>query len=95
VDWEQNEPAEIDEAIKIYKKSVIPAARSQKGYKGAYLLADRKEGKGVSITFWRSEKDAIANEENRYYQEQLVKFVGLMAGPLIREAYEVSLRDGK
>ncbi len=85
----------LDEAIDIYKKSVIPAARLQKGYKGAHLLSDRKEGRGVSITFWRSEKDAVANEENRYYQEQLVKFVSLMGGPVIREGYEVVLRDEK
>lgn len=84
----------IDEAITIYKKSVIPAAKRQKGYKGASLLVNRKEGRGVSITFWTNEKDAVANEESRYYQEQLVKFVGLMAGPLIREEYELTLRDG-
>ena len=65
----------IDEAIRLYKKSVVPAAKKQKGYMGASLLSDRASGKGLSITYWRNEKLALANEENLYYQEQLVKFL--------------------
>jgi heme-degrading monooxygenase HmoA len=82
----------IDEAIAIYKKSVIPAAQKQKGYRGAYLLVDRQKGKGVSLTLWRSEKDALANEGNRYYQEQLIKFIPLYTSPPTREGFEVSFR---
>lgn len=83
----------IDDAIKVYKKSVVPAAREQKGFRGAYLLADRKTGKGISLTLWRNEEDALANEKNRYYQEQLVKFVPFFISAPIREGYEVSLRE--
>jgi len=82
----------IDQAINIYKKSVIPAARSQKGFLGAYLLSDRQTGKGLSVTFWKSEEDANANERNRYYQEQLVKFIDLLQSPPIREGYEVIVK---
>jgi heme-degrading monooxygenase HmoA len=81
-----------DDCIEIYEKSVVPAARSQQGYKGAYLLADRKTGKGISITLWKSEKDAISNEDNRYYQEQVLKFRVFFTKPPIREGYEVSVQ---
>lgn len=86
-------PERIDDGIKIYRTSVVPEAKKQKGYRGACLLADRASGKSISITFWRNEKDAVANEENLYYQEQLVKFLGLLAGPMIREGYEVSVHS--
>ena len=79
----------IDRFIKIYEESVVPAAKSQKGYKGIYLLVDRKTGKGVAIGLWKSEEDAIANEENRYYQEQVAKFITFYTIPPIREGYEV------
>lgn len=82
----------IDELIKRYEESVIPAAKSQKGYRGAYLLVDRKTGEGVSITFWTSEEDALANERNRYYQEQVAKFINFYTQPPIREGYEVSVQ---
>ena len=79
------------EAVKIYKTSVLPAARSQKGYRGSYVLADWKTDKGITVTFWRSEKDALASEENLYYQEQLVKFMSLYSSPPVKEGYEVAV----
>lgn len=82
----------IDESIKRYEESVIPAAKSQKGYSGAYLLINRQSGEGISITLWESEEDALANEESRYYQEQVAKFINFYSRPPIREGYEVSVR---
>ncbi len=82
----------IDETIEIYRESVVPVAKSQKGYRGAYLLTDSKTGKGVSITLWDSEEDAIANEQSGYYQEQLDKFKDVFTAPPVREGYEVSVQ---
>jgi heme-degrading monooxygenase HmoA len=82
-----------EEAVRIYKNSVLPAAKTQKGYQGSYVLVDWKGDKGVVVTFWESEKVATANEENRYYQEQLIKFMNILASPPIREGYDVAIKD--
>ena len=82
----------LDETRKIFEESVIPAAKSQKGYRGGYLLTDRKTGKGISITLWDSEDDAIANEQSGYYQKQISKFKDFFTAPPVREGYEVSLQ---
>jgi heme-degrading monooxygenase HmoA len=71
---------------------MVPAAKSQKGYCGAYLLFDREANKFVAMTLWESEEDAIANEENRYYQDQLIKVMNLISGTFIREGFEVSVK---
>lgn len=83
----------VDDAIKLYKKYVVPAAKSQKGFKGLTLLTDKKTGKGISITYWNSEKDALSNEDSKYYQEQLIKFMGFFKIPPIREGYEVAIQE--
>ena len=83
----------IDAVINLYKKSVIPAAKTQKGYKGAYLMVDRSTGKGVSVTMWDSEEDALANEKNLYYQEQVMKFIPFYTADPIREGYEILVQD--
>ena len=83
----------LDETVKIFEEGVIPAAKSQKGYREGYLLTDRKTGKGISITLWDSEKDAIANEQSGYYQKQVGKFKDFFTAPPVREGYEVSLQD--
>jgi len=79
----------IDRVIKIYEESVVPAAKLQKGYKSICLFLDRKTGKVVSLALWESEEDALANEENLYYQEQVAKFINFYTKPPIREGYEV------
>jgi len=81
------------EAVRIYEASVLPAAKAQEGYGGSYVLADWETDKGVVLTFWESEKDAVANEENRYYQEQLIKVMNLLAVPPFREGYEVAVES--
>ena len=82
----------FDEATHIYAESVVPAAKSQKGFSGAYLLTDRKTGNAISLTLWESEEDAVANEQSGYYQEQLDKFKDVFAAPPTREGYEVSVQ---
>lgn len=78
-----------NEGIRIFDTSVVPAARAQKGFRAAYLLADRKAGRCVALTFWDDEAAAAANEQNLYYQEQLVKFLPLFTSPPVREGFEV------
>lgn len=82
----------MDEVIKIYGDNVVPAAKSQKGYKGILLLTDRKTGKGISVALWESEQDAIANDKSGYYQEQVGRFKDYFAKPPVQEGYEVSIQ---
>ena len=84
----QTKVDKMEEAVKISKESVLPAAKSQKGFVGAQLLTDIA-GKGIFITFWDTEEDAIANERSGYYQQQLAKYKDLFAGPPVHEGYDV------
>jgi len=82
-----------DEGIRIFEESVVPAARAQKGFRGASLFADREAGRCVVLTFWDDEASAKANEANLYYQEQLVKFMPLFASAPVRDIYEVIIES--
>ena len=83
----------IDEAIKRYEKSVVQATKAQKGFKGLYLLVNFQTGHGISFSLWESEEDALSNESNRFYQEQVAKFINFYATPPTREGYEVILQE--
>ena len=78
-----------DEGVRIFDQSVVPAARAQKGFRAIYLLADRQSGRCVALSFWDDEAVAVANEQNLYYQDQLVKLLPFYASPPVREGYEV------
>ena len=53
-------PDKMDETIGIYRDSVLPFAKQQKGCQGVYMLTDRNTGKGISITLWDTEADMTA-----------------------------------
>jgi len=80
----------IDEISKIFGESIIPAAKSQKASRGIYLLTDRKTGKGIAISLWDSEEDAIANEQSGYYREQIGKVASFFTSVPVNEGYEVT-----
>jgi heme-degrading monooxygenase HmoA len=93
--------AEIDvvrtnpnDAIKVFKESVIPALREQGGYEGCYVLLS-EEGKMLVLSFWTSDETARATRLSGFYQEQIEKFSDLVffrAAPG-REAYDVVVAE--
>ena len=89
----QVKPERIDEAARIFSEDVIIGCHSQRGYRGAYFLVDRKLGECLPITLWETEADMIATEENRFFQTQLMKFLGLFHHGLVREAFEVTFSE--
>lgn len=83
----------IENVERIFKESIVPAAKTQKGFLHAYLLSNPKTGESVSITLWNNENDAVANEKNHYYQEQMVKLLDFFSFGPVREGYEVSVHE--
>ena len=51
----QGSPDKIEQGIESFNSEVLPTAKGVAGYKAAFLLADRKSGKGIGITLWDSE----------------------------------------
>lgn len=87
----QVRPDAIDQAISIYRDSVAPAAKAQKGYVSSYMFTDQASGKGIAVTLWQTMEDLQASESSGYYQEQVAKFGPLLTAAPVREVYEVSV----
>ena len=82
----------MDEAVRIYRESVVPASREQKGCRTLQLFTNAATGKCVSVSLWDSEADQLASEANGYMQQQIAKFAAYMVGEPVREAYVVSVK---
>ncbi|HEU5347809.1 MAG TPA: antibiotic biosynthesis monooxygenase [Ktedonobacterales bacterium] len=89
----QAQADKIDETTSIFRDSIVPAAKAQKGYRGSYLLTDRTTGKGTSVTLWDSLEDLRASETSGYYQEQLAKLAPFFTSAPVTEVYEVASHD--
>ena len=88
----QIRPGKTDEAIALYRDSVVPAARKQKGFKGAFLLNNSDTGKALSLTLWETEADMTSGEASDYFKEQLAKFGAVFSAPPAREHYDISVQ---
>jgi heme-degrading monooxygenase HmoA len=84
----------IDDAVELFRSSVVPALHEQPGYEGLYVLLS-PEGQALVLTFWDSEEaaDAGVRGSRNFYSEQVEKFVTLYSAPPGRETYEVVLAE--
>ena len=89
----QASPSKLDALVRVYEKTVLPAAGAERGFRGTYLLTDRGGSKCVAVTFWETEDDALANEASGYYQEQVDKVRHFLTVPPVREGYDVAVQD--
>ncbi len=83
----------IDRGIEVYEDGYVPEARQQEGFLEAMLLGDRKTGKGMTLSIWRSEEDARATEQSGFLQQVIAKFSGFFTRPPTIEGYEILVRD--
>lgn len=88
----QIQPGKMDELMRFFQESVLPAAQQQQGFKGMLVLADPSQNKGMAITLWETEAD-LQSSESGYYQEQLVKASPLLAGSPVAASYQVAVQD--
>ena len=81
----------IDELIRIWRDSAMPAAKQQKGFKSARLLVDRQSGKSIMAVLWETQADAEATGEGSAFgEDQRAKFAGLFTARPVVEHYEVA-----
>ena len=89
-EWKADNP---DDIVKIYKESVIPEVKLQKGFKSVYLLLNRDTGKGATVAFWDTKEDMLATEESGLMKKQIDRFKDYFTATAVREIYEVSAQS--
>jgi hypothetical protein len=83
-------PNKLDEAVKVYRDSVLPNIKKQSGFKDGFFLTDHATGKCIAISLWNTEVDMAAAES--VHQENLAKAAPLVSGPPSTERYEVTVK---
>lgn len=86
----QLQPGKKDEWITIFRDSIVPALRHQKGFKGFVTLADTDSDKCIAYSMWETEADLKASETSGFYQEQIAKLRNVLAVPPVREIHELT-----
>jgi hypothetical protein len=83
---------DMDDAVALYARDVVPVLCQQRGYEGAYVLTT-PEGRALLLTFWDTEEEADAHAPVGFYSETLAQFATLFQSPPGREHYLVAFED--
>ena len=83
-------PIDGGESGRTYLVRVVPAAREEEGFRGAFMLTDAETGEGLSISFWNSEEDMHASEASGFYHRKLSELEAFFISTPVRKHYEVS-----
>ena len=81
-----------DDAVHLFQNFILPAVKQQQGFKGAYVMTDESNEKGLGITLWDSEADLLATETSESFLEQIAKLGQVVSAPPTRENFEVNLQ---
>jgi heme-degrading monooxygenase HmoA len=84
----------VDQAVEVFRESVVPALHEQEGFEGVYVLLS-PEGQVLALTFWSDEEAADAGIAGgrSFYAEQIEKFVTIYRSQPGRETYDVVVAE--
>ena len=57
-------PERLKDALHAADEHIGPSLRMQVGYRGTWLLADRENGRMLTMTLWESEEDMHRTDEH-------------------------------
>jgi hypothetical protein len=86
-------PEDVEESIRLFDESVIPAAEQEEGFQGVLLLV-REDGHALAIDLCDSIEHVRANERSGVYQTQVTKFADKIVESPHREVYRVAVSKG-
>jgi hypothetical protein len=86
-------PEDVDESVRLFDESVVPAAEQEEGFMGALLLV-RPDGEALAIDLCDTLEHMKDNERNGFYQTQVAKFAGKLVGHPSRAFYDVRVARG-
>jgi heme-degrading monooxygenase HmoA len=82
-------PERLDDAIRLWRDSVLTSVQQLKGFKSVRLLVDRQNGKIASMGLWETETVFQATVE--WNEKQVARFANMFDTPPVVAGYEVVL----
>jgi hypothetical protein len=73
-------PSKRDEMNRAVTRLLIPALRTEPGYRGAVNLEDRVTGHGMMLTFWDTEDQALCPPSSPAFHEALSTVLQISTG---------------
>lgn len=91
----QYQHGKLDEALQVYRESILPALSQQPGFQGVIALMSHPTDAALSITLWETKDDLQAGATSGHLQAQLAKVAPYLASAPIVETFEAGIWEVK
>src|SRR5579871_5140050 len=81
----------MDEALQVYRESILPALKQQPGFNGVIALMSHPTDAAPSITLWETEADLQTGATSGHLQDQLAKVAPYLASAPAVETFEAGI----
>lgn len=72
----------LEDAVRVARERMLPAARQQSGFKGGLVLVDEEANKVVGLTLWATEEELLASHGG-YFSGEMAKALSLFEEPAV------------
>ena len=86
-------PEDVEEAVRLFDDSVIPAAEQEQGFMDALLLT-REDGRALVVDLCDTVEHMRANERGGFHPTQVATFAGKPVDRPAREFFDVAVAEG-
>lgn len=87
-------PEDVEEAVRLFDDSVVPAAEQEEGFLGALLLT-RADGRALVVDLCDTVEHMRANERSGFYQTEVAQWADKLIDRPAREFYDVAVAKGE
>jgi heme-degrading monooxygenase HmoA len=85
-------PGKVEELTKTWQSMVLPQLQQATGFKGALVMGERISGKGLAITLWETQADALARDSSGESERLGALLEHYFTEPPTMEIYEVEVQ---
>jgi hypothetical protein len=85
-------PDKMDQAVRIYRSSILPELKKQSGLASALVFSCRQKNELIACTLWLSYEEMMEMERTGgVMDQQIAKLSGVLAEPAEGDHYELEI----
>ena len=84
-------PGKMDQAINIFRSSILPAIKNQRGNASVLVFSCREKNELISCTLWDTYEDMMETERSSFLDQQIAKLSTVLAESPQGNEYELEI----
>ena len=84
-------PGNMDQALHIFRSSILPALKNQRGNASVLVFSCREKNEIISCTLWETHEAMMETERSGFLDQQIAKLTTALAESARGDEYELEI----